>query len=209
MKKVLKLAIPVLLILAAFAAYYIDAGSSYEYTDIYGSWAAPQIDRWSDRGVLTGKDGRFRPDDGLTLAEFAVVMTRILPLEDEAPNTFTDVDKGGWYESAVLKCVAAGIIDGEGRTELLPWVQQTREQVFVMLARAFRVEPSESETLLRTYNDWRNVTEASRPYVEAMLEKGVASGRNAAQLFPQENLTRAELAALLDKLQTLGYIHFE
>lgn len=206
MKKILKLAVPFILIIAAFASYYVSADSKLMYSDIAGHWAVTQIEKWSRMGVISGGEGKFRPDDGLTLAEFATILTRVMPLEGAAKNTFTDVSDDDWYAEAVLKCVAAGIIDVEGKTELEPKQPLTRTQAFMMLARAFDIAPVYDDQLLKGYNDAKRLTEEEKPYFEAMLELDLISGGNAVQLYPQDDITRAEVVDALDRLQNAGYI---
>ena len=200
MKKTIKLLIPVFLIAAAFAAYLSGMGTKYSYSDISGHDCAAEIERVSERGILTGSEGKFRPDDSLTLAEFCTVMTRLFPMEDMAENTFSDIDSDGWYAAAVLKCVKAGIIDAEGRTELQPAGYISREEAMTMLARAMGLSPSGSRELISGFNDAKNVSAENIAYIEALLEAGISDPHLGRQLWPKREISRAELAVLLDNL---------
>lgn len=206
MKRILKIAAPFLLILAAFASYYVSADSRMAFSDIAGHWAAQEIEKWSGRGVINGSEGRFRPDDSLSLAELATIYTRILPLEAQAENTFEDVAAEDWYAGPVLKCAAAGIIDGEGKTELGAREPVTRREAFMMLVRAFDIQPAGEEALLGGYNDAKRLSAEERPYFEALLALGLISGGNEVQLYPDDPISRAEVVDMLERLEKGGYI---
>ena len=205
MKKFWKLAVPLLLLAAMFAVYRVSPDSRLMYSDIAGHWAREEILTWSQRGVMSGTDGKFRPDAGVTRAELATVLTRVLPLEDAAENTFTDVEEDAWYTEAVLRCVAAGILDGGG-TELAPKAYLSREEGFLMIARAIGLEPAEELSLLGGYNDAKLLSDGAKPYFEALLEQNLISGGSEVQLYPRQGMTRGEVAAALQKLCDAGYI---
>lgn len=206
MKKILKMAAPFILIIAAFASYYVSADSRMMYSDIAGSWAAQEIEKWSSRGVINGSEGRFRPDESLSLAELATIYTRIMPLGGPAENTFEDIPDGEWFAEPILRCVGAGIIDGSGKTELGPREPVTRAEAFMMLARAFDIQPAEGTALLSGYNDAKRLTPEQKPYFESMLSLGLISGGNEVQLYPDDAISRAETVDMLERLERGGYI---
>ena len=207
MKKKLLAAIPFFLLLAAYCTKFIAVGATGGYTDIKGHWAYDDIVRWSERGVLSGGEGRFRPDDGISLAELATVICRVVPLEEKAENTFSDVEPGAWFEDAVLKCVSAGIIGGEC-AELHPREALTRADALIMLARAAGISPDAdwSRDSLRGYNDARRITDAQAPWFCTLLRLGIIEGTTPVQLDPCEKMTRAGAAAVLSRLEALGCI---
>lgn len=215
MKKILKIAAPFLLILAAFASYYVSADSRMAFSDIAGHWAAEEIEKWSARGVINGSEGKFRPDESLSLAELAVIYTRVLPTgeAEAAENTFEDLPEGAWYTEAILRCVCAGIIDAaapdeEGKAEMEPERAVTRAEAFMTLVRAFGIRPVEGEALLGAYNDAKRLTPEQKPYFEALLELGLISGGSDVQLYPGDGISRAEVVDMLERLERAGFISF-
>lgn len=214
MKKILKIAAPFVLILAAFASYYVSADSRLAFSDIAGHWAAEEIEKWSARGVINGSEGEFRPDEGLSLAEMAVIYTRVIPLGEPAENTFEDLPGGAWYTEAILRCVGAGIIDaavpdGEGKAEMEPERAVTRAEAFMSLVRAFDIRPAGEEALLGAYNDAKRLAPEQKPYFEAMLELGLISGGSEVQLYPGDEISRAEVVDMLERLERAGFIEWE
>lgn len=209
-RKTLKMSVPVLLIIAAIicSLFPAEEESSETYSDISGHWAASAIEKWSERGVLTGAYGEFRPDDGITTAELATVLTRVLPLKAMAKNTFSDVDSNEWYAEAILKCVDAGIISAQSGSAIGVGEAVSRESAYEMFARAFSVEPAEDASPLESYNDFKNISPSALPVFAAFLQKGLVEPQSANQLYPEGAITRAEVVSLLDRLEAAGYLSF-
>lgn len=45
------------------------------YSDIEGHWAQEVIERWTSRGIVEGYGGEFRPDEILTRAQMAKILS--------------------------------------------------------------------------------------------------------------------------------------
>jgi len=72
--------------------------ASPAFTDISGHWAEDTIERFADSGIISGfPDGSFRPNQLVTRAEFAAIVTRAFSLSEEVSFEFPDVDFGAWY----------------------------------------------------------------------------------------------------------------
>ena len=68
----------------------------------------------ADKGIINGMgDGTFGPEAGLTRAQMATMLVRLLdlPAVDDAP-LFADMDGEEWFADYVLRCTAAGLIKG-------------------------------------------------------------------------------------------------
>ncbi|HWQ51623.1 MAG TPA: S-layer homology domain-containing protein, partial [Terriglobales bacterium] len=109
------------------------------YDDIAGHYAAGQIEKWSDYGVLQGDGRLFLPDSPVTRAQMATVLVRLLGLTETSDEVFSDMIPGAWYAGALLKCAAAGIFEGNGDGTIGPNDPLTREQAAVILSRAFDI----------------------------------------------------------------------
>ena len=206
MKKGFKMILPILLLALGIALYSVRPVSKMDKYDVAKSWAAEDMFYWSERGVITALKGRLRPDDGVTASDLATVFTRLLPLEEKAENVFDDVPEGSWYEEAILKCVAAGILGADGETELRPMEYLTREEALVLFARAFSIEPAAGETFRHTFNDAFRVSDRAAPYVEALFRQGLIVGENPVQLTPERVFTRAEMVTELSAFREAGYL---
>ena len=183
----LVLAFMVSLLPAAYAA-------PAKFSDTDGHWAESAIDRWSDYGVLEGDNGRFMPGKDMTRAEMAALLVRLLGLQDRAENTFRDLDEGAWYADAVLKCAAAGILQGaDGKAN--PNGKITRQEAAVMLARALQIRPVTGDGI---FEDSSSVADWAAGYVNALARKDIVSGVGANLFAPLRNIDRASVTQILD-----------
>ena len=112
------------------------AAETPRFSDVDGHWGEEAIVRWADYGVIEGSNGQFRPDAGITRAEMAAAIARLLGLRETAPNTFLDVEAEAWYAEAILQCAAAGIIQGSNGMAN-PNGMLTRQEAAVVLKRLY------------------------------------------------------------------------
>jgi len=172
----------------AFAAGFADTG---------GHWGESSIDRWADYGIVRGVDGtHFKPDASMTRAQMATILSNLMGLKEKANNTFDDVQSGAWYEEAVLKCAAAGIMKGTSDTTASPNNSITREQATVMLARALGIPEDSSST---SFDDGSSISDWAAGFVKTMADRGIVNGLGNNQFGPKHNITRASVAAILDR----------
>ena len=74
------------------------AAASPSFTDTGGHWAEQTIEQFFEEGIISGfPDGSFRPDQIVTRAELARIVTRAFDLTEEYAFEFSDVDPGAWY----------------------------------------------------------------------------------------------------------------
>ncbi len=67
------------------------------------------------------------------------MLTNLFELEtfDDGKEVFTDVKANAWYYDAVMKAYKAGIITGKGNHKFAPEDSITREEMAVMIYRAW------------------------------------------------------------------------
>lgn len=151
----------------------------------------------ADKGYVSGySDGTFRPDNGLSRAEFAVILNKVLGLTTSAANTFYDVANGQWYTTAVLNCVYAGVMTGEGDGYFGVNDPITREQAAVILSKAHNIAASSGRT---SFSDDDQISYWAVGNVKGMTDKGYINGTGDNQFSPQQNLTRGQVCVLLCK----------
>lgn len=167
--------------------------------DVGQSWAADSIHRWLEAGLVEGDDqGLFRPAANLTRGELATIFVRLLGLSEKAPNHYADLKGDEWYADAILKCTAAGIMEGDGNncnaTQTI-----TRQETMVMFARAMGIR-EEKEPSLGQFVDGGTAAGWAAGYLAPLAELGVLSGvEDGSHLAPMANIDRASTMALLDK----------
>lgn len=181
--------------LTAFAADPVRSAGGY--SDIASHWAKQAIETWSDRGLVTGSGGKFRPDASISRAEVAQIITKLLNLNERAANTFMDLPESEWYTDAMLKCAAAGIMSGDGRN-MYPTRPMTRQEVMVVLGNALCIAQG-SASGLSVFPDAGEVDSWAAGMVAALTQRGMVGGTSVGLLAPKNPLTRAEIVSILDR----------
>jgi hypothetical protein len=165
-----------------------------------GHWSDQAVNRWSNEEILKMEgDGLFDPDAPMTRGELAVILDRLLQLKNEAPNTFPDLPANKPYTRSVLKCVAAGFIQGNG-VNIRPEDPITREETLTILGRALGIEPE--ETCDKAFQDEDNISPWARGYVNALVNAGYIKGVSDNLLAPDRSLTGGAIATVLDRAVT-------
>ena len=124
-----------LLLATAMVCGPLPAAQAAGYSDTEGHWAEAAIDRWSGYGIVSGHGDAFRPNDAITRAQRAKILSNTLGLTETQGNPFTDVKDSDWFAPYVERCYAAGILLGSN-SQALPGVQISRQQSMVMLAQS-------------------------------------------------------------------------
>lgn len=158
-------------------------------------------------GVIGGKgDGTFSPDETMTRAQFAKIVTDGLGLAPEYRGTFTDVAEDAWYAGAVDTAAAYGIVTGTGDGTFLPESAITRQEAIAMLTRAAKLcgfDPALFERqisrVLSTFSDGGAVSDYARGAV-AFCAQYALLPKNWAALKPSREITRGEVAQMLCSL---------
>ena len=74
-----------------------------QFTDIAGHWAEDTITRWADIGIVNGyPDGTFKPDNDITRAELAKIVTLAFGLTEKTVTELNGIDPDEWYYNYVL-----------------------------------------------------------------------------------------------------------
>lgn len=148
-----------------------------------------------DHGYIQGDgDGRFRPDDTLTRAEFVTIINRMYDYTVEAENIFTDISKDDWFYSSVLAGVHTGYIKGMDDGTFRPNNKVTREEVCVMLDRILK-----PELLPFRYEPADAVSEWARESVERLLSNHLFSLEDGGKFRATQPITRSEVCVALEK----------
>lgn len=159
--------------------------SSYAYNAVY---SAQQL------GIMAGVNGKFSPTQQVTRAQFTKIIVEMLGEEPVATSTksFKDVPSHYWAYGYIMKAVELGIIKGATPETFKPGATITREQVALMLGRAYKLKASSTPV---EFNDQDKITNEALPYVQALQEKGIMNG-NKGNFNPKQNVTR-EMAAVI------------
>ncbi|OBR62321.1 hypothetical protein A7K91_01495 [Paenibacillus oryzae] len=181
-----------------------------ELSDIEQHWARPYVLELAARAVVQGdENGRFLPDNVVTRAEFAAMLTRALGLPAEnGENPFSDVDTASWYSPSVHSAYKYGLISGFGDGNFHPGSTLTRQQAAVMMASALKLagaapasNPQAVESS-RPFKDSDQISPWAKDDIDSAAQAGIISGRANGQFDPHLEITRAETATMLYRLLT-------
>ncbi len=170
------------------------------FRDIDQHWAEDAITQLKNDDALNGyADGTFRPGNAITRAEFVTALIRtmaasqLLEITDKSA-AFGDV-QGTWSEKYVAIAAENNIIDGYPDGTFRPGRNITRQEIAVIIGRAFQMtETAETET---SFSDDDTIAAWAKAWVAAATANGVISGYADHSFRPANNATRAESAALL------------
>jgi hypothetical protein len=178
------------------------------FPDIGKHWGAEEIELLYCMGVIDGyEDGRFRPDQGLTRAEFTAMLVKSLGLTDQEEHPFDDVRGDEWYALYIEKAFTAGIISGVAQDRFSPHETITREQIIHMINTAREHELPGNEALIsrrnaHSYRDHSSISAWAAPSIEQLTTLGIVEGDEWGMLRPRSEATRSEAVALLVRYLT-------
>ena len=168
-------------------------------------WYHLDTDYVLSNGLMKGTSEKaFAPNKNLTRAMLVTVLYRN---EGEpavnTSNSFTDVNKNAYYENAVSWAQQNGIVKGLSETSFAPDANITREQIAAIMHRYAKfkgmdVSVGESTNIL-SYSDFDKVSEYAIPSLQWAVGSGLIKGRTDSTLNPEDNATRAEIAAILHR----------
>lgn len=137
---------------------------------------------------------RFAPQDKMTRAQFATLLLRMLGEEPNtnAKQTFQDVKPDSWYYGYVMKMKEKGIIQGVDPYSFCPDQSIVRQDMAIMIARAFNLVALESKVDLK---DIDLAYPQAVPYIRSVYANGVMVG-DSGYFRPTDSVTR-EMAAVM------------
>ena len=166
------------------------AASPSDFSDFPSDWSTTALTNAVENGLLNGSNGLINASGQLKRAEMAAIVNRAFGATATASlSGYTDVPQDAWYYADLAKAVQMGTFEGSG-SQLNPDDAITREQAFVVLARAFAL-PDGSASSLSRFSDGNAVSSWARGSVAALVENGYIEGSNGA-LHPQDSITRAQ-----------------
>jgi hypothetical protein len=166
-----------------------------------GYWAEPYIDALSSRGLISGyDDGTFRPDQPVTRAQTANIVSRTFDLTaDKESLEFSDVEADYWARESIGEVVRGGFMTGFPNDTFQPNLPVTRTQALTTLVTGLGIEtPQNIQAALSRYTDANAIPQwANEKMAAATAGSLVVNYPDPAQLKPSEPTTRAELSALI------------
>lgn len=176
-------------------------------------WALEHIIRLASKGVFTGyEDGTFKPQQKITRIESIVAAVRLMGLREQAESeakmstklNFKDADvlarKFPWAVGYVAVALENNLFT-ETDALIQPEKPATRLFAATLLVKALGLEAEATAKVNTqlTFKDEDKIPAGSVGYVAVATEKGIVTGYDNNTFRPNQPVTRAELAALLDR----------
>lgn len=170
------------------------------FSDVEGHWAEKSIQKAEEMKVITGyENNRFMPDSYMTRAELVAITNRFLEIQSETDKYIPDVTRQDWFHSDVRKALSAGIIKGDANGYVRPNDYVTREEAAVIMCRAFYSEADGNVDTL-SFKDNDSISSWSRADILTFVKKGYITGYPDGELKPKNNITRAEIITILERI---------
>jgi hypothetical protein len=212
-KKLLSIIIAALMLMstlmsvASIAATASESASMPEldYSDLPDGWSREAVLAAIGNGLLQGYDGKIDPQGNLTRAQMAAILVRAFGATKEADAVvmaqFTDADPNAWYYRELSVAVNVGLFLGDGTGAIRPDDNTTREEVAVVLARAFYL--LDVEMYMSGFIDAGEMSDWARDSIAALAKSGKMNGYEDGTLRPKSLITREEFAQLMHNIVEL------
>lgn len=174
------------------------AASPEDFTDFPTDWSAAGLRSAVQNGLLNGSNGQINSSGLLIRAQMAAIVNRAFAARKTADlSVYSDANTSAWYYNDLELAVAMRTFQG-ANGKLNPEAPITREEAFVVLARAFALESGDTSAL-NNYTDGASVSAWARSSVAALIENGYVNGANG-KLNPKTSITRAEFAKVISEM---------
>ncbi|QUL55719.1 S-layer homology domain-containing protein [Paenibacillus tritici] len=179
------------------------------FQDVDKHWAKNAVNDMGSRLVINGvNDSMFNPNADITRAEFAAIIVRGLGLKYGGETAkFADVPADSWYATAVETASWYGLITGFEDGTFRPDARITREQAMNIIAKAMKLTGLAEQSgtvdtagVLAAFTDAGRVGAWAKDSLALAASAGLITGRGGSKLDAKANVTRAEVAVLIQRL---------
>jgi hypothetical protein len=166
-------------------------------TDLNGHWAEETIGSWIGGGYINGyPDGSFKPENGITRAEFITLANKAFGFTNKADFQYPDVREGDWFYSEVAIAVAAGYINGYPDGRMKPNAPISREEAASILMKIKNLQAEES--MVEMFSDHQRL-QWSRGAVGAVVKANIMIGYPDGSFKPVNQIKRGEAVMAMDR----------
>ncbi|PKM51246.1 MAG: hypothetical protein CVV02_07770 [Firmicutes bacterium HGW-Firmicutes-7] len=172
--------------------------TTFAASDITGHWAESEIEKWLEKGLVTGyPDDTFGADHNITRVEFFTIVNRVFGFSEESSIEFTDVPTHKWYYGEIAKSIAAGYVSGYPDKTLKPEAYITRQEAATIIATVFELS-NEVSNLATEFSDAKDISDWALASARVMKDKGYINGYPDGSFKPLNHIKRSEAIKILD-----------
>lgn len=175
------------------------------FTDVNeNDWYYDAVRYAFENKIFSGvNETQFAPENAMTRAMLTTVLYR---MEDEPEangvTSFNDIVPGEYYEKAVIWATENGIIKGYSESVFGTDDYVTREQLATIMLRYANFKgkaPSGMWAIRLDYKDLDEVSDYAGEGIMYCTLKKIMLGDDTGKIRPQDSVTRAEAAAMLQR----------
>lgn len=172
-----------------------------------GHWADEAIHNAASLGLVNGVgDNKYDMTSSMTRGSLATILHRLSQGKTDYEVTFTDVAEDAFYAPGVAWAAKVGVVTGISEDVFAPDQVITREQLAVMLARYAKllgVDTQADAAKVTAFSDGDKTGDWAVDGVAWCIEQGILQGKGDNVLDPTAEITRAEVAMMLDRFIAL------
>lgn len=145
-------------------------------------------------------NGTFRPDQAMTRAEFAAVLSRIYEEQKETVQTikYTDMSDFGWAANEIQQVTSAGLMTGYKDGTFRPNKFITRAEMAAIVARWMDLSGDSTSSFTDTKGHW------SAQNIALVQKAGYMKGMPDGSFRPDQYVSRAEAVTLINRVLKRG-----
>ena len=179
-------------------------------TDEAGSVTVPDVfvSERHNAYIVGFPDGTFGPEKNMTRSEAAAIFARILSSKNGdtitggAKTRFKDVPADAWYGGYVRYLSGFGIVTGTAEDTFSPNKAITRAEFTAMAVRFFEAYGDGDPEIMEQYDGFNDISSGywAAGYIEDAARHGWVKGYGNGNFGPENNITRAEVVTLVNRL---------
>lgn len=185
-----------------------DAKPLTSFDDMFGyDWAEKAVGVMETLGVTKDiADKSYYPAKEITRGEFITMLMRVCKQKStKSVEDFLDVDKDSYQYEYIMTAKALGIAKGDSEGNFRPDENISRQDVCSLVYRTMlkmnKVNPEiDTDAYLAKFTDKDTVAPYAVECVAGLVRAKILQGDDKNLIRPEDNMTRAEAAVLLNKL---------
>lgn len=187
-------------------ARQVTQATTIGFTDIsHRSWAVNAIKNMASKGIILGiGNNKFAPDSNCKRADCAIMLTKVIGIDNiSVASNYSDVKPTDYFYKYVGAAKEKKIESGVKDNQFRPNSYITREEMMVMvykgLEEAQGTVSNKDTTVLSKYTDSNQIAPENKEAIAALINKGIVAGTSATTLSLKSNMTRAQIAVIMEK----------
>ena len=191
-----------LLSLITVLIFSVEVQAQPVLSDIQGHWSETTIKELSEKGVVDGyPDGTFKPNQSITRAEFAKLLSKTLGYPLLTGNNFPDI-KNHWASSFINTVAQQKVMNAFADGNFQPEKTLNRAQAATFFSRVLNLAKPEEK-----YGEWSGsfkdvpANHWAFRYIEIANKLELLPTDYKTEYHPETSVTRAEAAWMINALK--------